>query len=196
MERKYLVIIYIVIVALILPAIAKQENLTLGPYKVSFDMGIDDLMNWVVSGPINSESMDGGLTTTQYSAKAGDLTSPQFVSESKRLGHSPNSNVVLIGITQYNTTQSTDDTRKSVEAVLSHYTDTIISERTIDGRRGAIGSGITGTSAINGLPTKMYVAIWYMDNNTQVYLSSFSPWDEGTLALLKTIHIEKINTTS
>ena len=181
------------ILAFILPAIAEQENLMLGPYKVSFDMGIDDLMDWVVHEPINSESMDGSLTYTQYIADVAILTEPQFVSESKRLGHVPDSNYAAIYVTHYNTTQnmSAFGTKKDVEAALSNYIDRSVSERIIDGRHGIIGYGTSmGTSYTT------YFALWWMDNNTDVLVSSHHPWDEGTLSLLKTIHIDKINETS
>jgi len=193
MKENCLIIILIMSFALIVPTIAEQENLAFGPYKVSFDMGIDDLMDWVVHEPINSESMDGSLTYTQYIADVAILTESQFVSESKRLGHAPDSNYAAIYVTHYNTTQnlSATGTRKAVEAALSNYIDRSVNERTIDGRPGTIGSG-TSTSTSN----TMYVAGWWMDNNTDVYVVSLHPWDEGTLSLLKTIHIEKSNATT
>jgi len=170
-------------------ALAATENLVLGPYNVSFDMGIDDLMNWVVSDPKTSESMDGSLTFTRYDASIADLTYPQFVSESKK-GNKPSS--VFIAITKFDSTNNkiVYDTRKLVEAALHGSTDIVIVERTIDGQNGTVGNGVfTGTGT-------MYVGCWWIDNKTEASITSYYPWDEGTLSLLKTIHIERINVTT
>ena len=42
--------------ALVIPVIAEQENFILGTYKVSFDLGIEDLRNWVEEEPKNTRS--------------------------------------------------------------------------------------------------------------------------------------------
>lgn len=191
MMEKYFIMILIVGFALIMPAFAGQENLVLGPYEVSFDMGIEDLTNWVVSMPIFSESMDGSSSFIKYSANVDTLTESQFYSELKRLGRMPSTNTAFINIIQYNSTkdESLNGTKTMVESALSGHTGITISKRTIDGQRGTIGSGTTSTGTI-------YVADWWVENNTIASVISTYPWDEGTLQLIKTIHVEENNSTS
>jgi hypothetical protein len=180
MKKNNLIMILIMSFALIMPTIAEQENLILGPYEVSFDMGIEELLNWVVSKPIYSEPMDGSLTFTKYSATVATLTESQFYSELKRLGRTPSTHTVYINIIRYNSTkdESLNGTKTMVESA--------ISKRTIDGRSGTIGTASSGA---------VYVADWWLDNNTIASVISTYPWDEGTLSLLKTVHIERINAT-
>ena len=61
--------------------------------------------------------------------------------------------------------------------------------RSIDGKRGGIAS--YEHRFPNG-PINCYFANYYPLNNLQAVISSTFPWDEGTLQLLKTVHIEKI----
>jgi len=183
MKKIYLIMSLIISSSLIMPTIAEQENFILGPYAVSFDMGIDELMNWVVSEPINSESMDGSLTFTKYSATVAMLTESQFYSELKRLGRTPSSGTAIINIIQYNSTR--DESANGTKTMIQSAT----SKRTIDGRNGTIGSSKRDTFTL-------YVADWWVENNTIASVISTYPWDEGTLSLLKTIHIEKINATA
>jgi len=181
-KKNYLIMILIMCFALIMPIVAEQENLALGPYKVSFDLGIEDRMKWIVSDPINSESMDGSLTYTQYSATMlADLTESEFYAELKRLGRTPSSDSVIIKIEQYNSTS--DVSMNGTTALIN--SPIRISKRTIDGRNGTIGT--VGT---------VYLAAWWVENNTSAAVSSSFPWDKGTLSLLKTIHVEKIDATS
>jgi hypothetical protein len=55
--------------------------------------------------------------------------------------------------------------------------------REIDGIMGAVSSG---TASGN----KAYLAEWYPSNKLRVILSSNYPWEEGTMDLINTIHIE------
>ncbi len=189
MKEYCLIMILITSFTLVVPTIAEPERFTLGAYTVSFDMGIDELTNWVVNEPIFSESMDGSLTFTKYTASVDILTESQFNSELKRLGHSPSTHFAFINVIQYNSTkdESVNGTKTAIESVLNDCTGITLSKRTIDGKRGTIGSGTGG----NGI---RYAADWWMENNTAVFVLSFFPWDEGTLQLLKTIHVER-NTT-
>ena len=61
--------------------------------------------------------------------------------------------------------------------------------RKIDGHDGAV---VSGTSIMSGMEVNTYVARYYLSSTTIVDLMSSYPWDEGTLSLLKTIHVEKI----
>lgn len=182
MKKNCLTMILIMCSALVIPVIAEQENFILGTYKVSFDLGIEDLRNWVVDGPKNSESMDGSYFTA-YSVHEAPITESQFYSELKRLGHTPSSDTAIINIIQYNSTR--DESANGTKTMIQSAT----SKRTIDGRNGTIGSSKRDTFTL-------YVADWWVENNTIASVISTYPWDEGTLSLLKTIHIEKINATA
>jgi hypothetical protein len=181
MKKNCLIMSLIMCFALIVPIVAEQENLVLGSYKVSFDLGIEDRMKLIVSDPINSESMDGSLTYTQYSATIlADLTESEFYTELKRLGRTPSPDSAIIKIEQYNSTSdvSMNGTTSLINSPIG------ISKRTIDGRNGTIGT--LGT---------IYLAAWWVEKNASATVSSSYPWNKGTLSLLKTIHIEKIDAT-
>lgn len=64
-----------------------------------------------------------------------------------------------------------------------------IATRTIDRKEGAVAEYTSGG-------VTMFFAMYYPDEYTWAQPMSSLPWDEGTLSLLKTIHIEKNNTTS
>lgn len=177
-KKRLIIVILVMSFSLIVTAIAERENHVLGPCTVSFDLGIDDRMDWIVNEPKNSESLDGSLTFTQYSATiVADLTESEFYAESARLGRTPSSDAASIKIEQYNTSS---DVSVNGTAMLI---DLPISKRVIDGRNGVIGS--TGS---------VYVAAWWVENNISAVVGSSFPWDDGTLSLLKTIHIERNET--
>jgi hypothetical protein len=81
---------------------------------------------------------------------------------------------------------------------LSRLSDTYDIEaagRKIDGYDGAVASGTTWISSDIG-DVDLYSAVYRPSLTTVVGLYSFYPWDEGTLSLLKTIHVEKTNATA
>jgi hypothetical protein len=177
MKKNYGIMILIMSFALIVPTIAEQENIVLGPYRVSFDMGIDNL-KWNISKPTISETLSGSAYTS-YDA------------------FSSQSSLVSIIICEYNfTTQDVSgDIRDWGEMVGFFFrnlgcTDVVVRERTIDGHSAAIGTGKYANA-----DRTLYNAYWWMDN-TSVNVVSDYPWDEGTLALVNTIHIEKMNATT
>jgi hypothetical protein len=180
-KRCLIIMALIMSFALVVTTIAEQENHVLGLYNVSFDLGIEDRVDWILSEPINSESLDGSLTFTQYSATImADLTESEFYSERERLGRTPSIGSAIIRIEQYNSTKdvSVNGTKMLINSPIG------ISKRIIDGRNGTIGTVNDG---------RTYLAAWWMENNASAAISSSYPWNEGTLSLLKTIHIEKIN---
>ena len=179
MKENCLIIILIMSFALIVPTIAEQENLALGPYKVSFDMDIDNL-KWDISGPTTSETL-AGSTDTSYEAI-----------RSKSYPGYP----LAIYIAEYNFSASEGPgdqqfSQKTVDNALRNLgcTDIAVKRRSIDGHNAAIGQGIDETGQ------DIYMVDWWMDNAT-VDIYSYYPWDEGTLSLVKTIHIEKSNMTT
>ena len=91
--------------------------------------------------------------------------------------------LMWLNIIQYNSTR--DESANGTKTMIQSAT----SKRTIDGRNGTIGSSKRDTFTL-------YVADWWVENNTSAAVSSSFPWDKGTLSLLKTIHVEKIDATS
>jgi hypothetical protein len=71
--------------------------------------------------------------------------------------------------------------------------DVQAAERNIDNTHGAIASGKSRALIV---VTDVYIAKYYPSSTTDMNIVSTYPWDEGTLSLLKTIHVEKINATS
>jgi hypothetical protein len=178
MKENCLIIILIMNFALIVPTIAEQENLALGPYKVTFDMGIDNF-DWDISGPTTSETLAGSADTSYEAIRSKSY--PGYT--------------LAIYITEYNFSalEGPGDqqfSKKTVDYALRNLgcTDIAVKGRTIDGHNAAIGLGI------DEMGQDIYIVDWWMDNAT-VNIYSYYPWDEGTLALFNTIHVEKINAT-
>ena len=71
----YLVLILIFI---ILPSSAKQENITLGPFNASFDMGIEEL-NWTEMVPTESGTLSGS-SYTQYGIDGNNIENMTTIS--------------------------------------------------------------------------------------------------------------------
>ena len=71
--------------------------------------------------------------------------------------------------------------------------DVQAAERNIDNTHGAIASGKSRALIV---VTDVYISKYYPSSTTDRNIVSTYPWDEGTLSLLKTIHVEKINATS
>jgi hypothetical protein len=65
--------------------------------------------------------------------------------------------------------------------------------RQIDGKDGVVCEGF---KIIGGEMERTYFVDYYLSNNEKVLIYSGIPWDEGTLQLIKTIHVEKINATT
>jgi hypothetical protein len=64
-------------------------------------------------------------------------------------------------------------------------TATEISTRKIDGKNGVVAQ-------IPLAQEKLYMASYSPDNYLTVLITSLYPWEEGTLQLLETFHVEKI----
>jgi hypothetical protein len=76
--------------------------------------------------------------------------------------------------------------RKEVEAL--GFLGVQAAARQIDGKDGVVCSGF---ELVNGKTLITYFADYYISNSEKVFVYSGIPWDEGTLQLLKTIHIER-----
>lgn len=162
---------------LITPSVAEPDSVVIGPYNISFDLG---------------------LPKSEYA-----INTDQIVEQPQN----------TMGRTQYNLfIENVSDTNKSVTFLLSDYevpssasfspensieqlqkgqplSATVKETRTIDGKGGVIGESEPGMEPF-------YLVIYFPTPYLNVEIVSTYPWDEGTLSLLKTIQIEKVNTTT
>jgi len=151
-------------VIFVLPVIAKPEHLALGSYKVNFDAE-KELQDWNITKKETETLM--GSPEVVYGASSAD---------------------VFIRIECYDFKgreglRSIDDYRKSREEDCKAQGMTCDSyPRKIDGRDGYVAPTFYQGGTI-------YEAGWHLDNSTFVSVTSFYPWDEGTLQLLKTINV-------
>jgi hypothetical protein len=164
-------------------ASAVPDSVTTGPYNISFDLGLPkDVYNVNVADPKEKESL-GGEKSTEYVVNIKNDTGM--------------TRIVMVTITEgtIGTVLLPDEMQASMLSYIreSGLKNIETSERDIDGKKGAIAAG---DMYISGLNIKMYQATYYPLKDTLVFINSAYPWDEGTLSLLKTIHIEKINATS
>ena len=163
--RKYLILTFVLII-LAFPTYAKPEGFVLGPYDVTFDMGKVS-PNLTVKEPIESETFSGA-SVTNYQAD----------------GYTNNTLIIAIGSFKED---AYFPMRDNLESQLSGCSQVSISERKIDNHNALLGSGFDPK-----LDEFVYSSGWWADNRTAVAVYSTYPWDEGTLRLLKTIHIERL----
>lgn len=161
-------------------ASAGQVNEKMGPYNVKFSLPIDVMINKSVG---YGETYSG----TGYSIYDLELynTTNNFL-------------VGMVQISDFNNSMSTDLNPVSAALQASQkelgYTQTSDYSRTIDGRPGILVVG-DGAPIIPTIPTRFIEWEYFLDAHTTVLGMTRLPWDEGALQLLKTIHVEKLNTT-
>lgn len=169
--------------------VAENDSVTMGPYNISFDLGIlKDDYTIKVAEPKNSENLDGEI----YTSFAFDIINKTGIARQATvlLTYFPNDEQI---------TRTPEELRQSLLYLQKkdmHQSIIGSATRTIDGAKGAVASK---ESVINGVIFYIYVALYYPlfdpQKHSCMIVSSY-PWDEGTLSLLKTVHIEKVNTTS
>ena len=165
---KKSIILTFVIFILILPISAKPEGFVMGPYKVTFDIG--KASNLTVKDPVKTETFDGAYSVTNYQAE----------------GYADHTLIIAIGSFEKD---AYFPFKKNVANQLSGCNQVSVVEREIDGHDGILGSGFNPDPELKEFE---YDAGWWMDNKTAISLFSTYPWDEGTLSLLRTIHVDKI----
>lgn len=161
------------------PCMAEQENVTIGPYNVSFDLGRPENSYAIeLLAPKQKESLSG-LLSMEYKINLTDTSDRvgfiKIMEYEDRLIIPPQSELI-------------QDLRDVLPPSLS---DTESVSRIIDGHPGAAASGRTYFSN-----TYSYVATYYLSPFETVFIASQYPWEEGTLALLRSIHIERNSTAS
>lgn len=169
-------------------ATAVPDSAVMGPYKVSFDLGLPkDAYSISITEPKEKESL-GGDITTEYKAKIQNNTGMTrfayiylYLNDKKQPIPTPEE---LAAAFRYGVSQDYRDSNIDSAA------------RTIDGLPGMAGSYDYTTS---GVTIKVFMAEYYTkidEGRLYCIISSTYPWDEGTLQLLKTIHVEKANATA
>jgi len=182
-EMRLIITMALLVLSIMMPCIAEPDSVTTGPYNVSFDLGIPkDAYKVEVAEPELEESLSGDIHTTygiELTNKTGlsrtaILTMLSY--ETERIIPLPDelTGLVVDRLLQMGNIYNID-----------------VAERKIGGQVGAVASGEVGYPGTN-----LYFAIYYLSSTDVVTIASAYPWEEGTLQLLKTIHVEKINETA
>lgn len=169
--------ICLIMLFMALPSVAVQENLTVGPYKLSFDMGLPKgAYDVEIADPKPQESLSGHLST-EYLINISDGSDRRGYIEVARY----EDKLVVPTIDEL-----IEDLRDALPYSLSNVE---VVGREIDETVGAAASGRNYFSEEDN-----YFAIYYLSSQETVKIMSKYPWEEGTLALLKTIRVERNST--
>lgn len=172
---KPIIVLLIAIFILAGTAAAKPQSVELGPYSVEFDLG--KVCSVVSEEPEEGETLNGAIYTT-YTLQ---IRSKEDESASIIINRLKN------GILSTSSIEYIDSLKKEVEDIFKGMGLAVydVSYREIDGKSGVVGYGrdprFVGT---------IYMAEYSPDDRTAVKLMSFYPLEEGTLDLIKTIHVE------
>lgn len=199
---------------LIMPCIAVPDSVTTGPYKVSFDLGLPkEAYNITVNDPETTESL-GGIEHTDYNLEIGSINKTKFnksdfnessfsnlaASDIARLFTTYDMRIATITIRESKEQQqqmTAEDYPEVLKQIDGNNPDFRVASRKIDGGDGAVASVSLIIDPNNPITTsiKGYHIIYgteFDPNRLMVDIVSTFPWDEGTLQLLKTIHVEKV----
>lgn len=168
-------------------ASAENDSVATGPYKISFDLGIPtSSYNVSINQPKESESLSGEKNIA-YGLEIVNKTG---------IGR-----IAWVSLTRYEQDKPLT-TGSDLSAIINSIMIDIVNARNIevaarkiDGADGGVGSGDV---LISGITYKTFMAAFQPTvdpKHIRVIIFSSYPWDEGTLQLLKTIHIEKLNMT-
>lgn len=165
---------------LLMPCIAETDSVTTGPYKISFDLGLPkDAYKIEIGDPETKESLSGEISTN-YVIKLINKTGL--------------TRTAIITLTSYEKEQvlpTQDEFVSMMKYMLISMDDVYDIEATgreIDGYKGAAGSYIL-RSSFNEI--KMYTAAYLSSSTAFVFIFSAYPWEEGTLQLFKSIHVDE-----
>lgn len=168
--------------------LAEKDSVTTGPFKISFDIGFPKNSYTIdIQKPSEEESL-GGVKSTVYGFSITSVTSS--------ITEIPNG--ALIDLTTYEQDQvvpTPEELRQALNLTFKAMNggDIESAVREIDGVKGAIASGSVQSVWGGGGPSYDCLARWWYSNKTQADVISGYPWKYGTLSLIKTIHIEKVN---
>jgi hypothetical protein len=178
-----------VLIAFVLPVVnAVPDSFVTGPYKVSFDLGLpQDAYSVTKNAPVIDETL-GGEKRIEYSVMINNKTGLyRFMTIGIKHLNESNTGAVFTGemIEEVLASKDSDDPRIS-----GFSSDT----RTIDGADGAVASMTLRLEQDNILDGyhAAYMPSFDYRKQTFVEVVSSYPWNEGTLQLLKTIHVELV----
>jgi len=174
--------------SLILPTvIAVPDSIITGPYNISFDIGLpDDTYVLLENDPVVDETLSGDDRTVHsiILANANDT-----------------SNFIEIRVISLGSKMPTQATSSMLEESLRldyandpRFFNFESAPRSIDGMTGAVASMEWESDSRQVKPVFIATYLAPFDpRSTLVSILSLYPWNEGTLQLMKTIHIEKID---
>ena len=158
-------------------SMATPESILVRPYKVSFDLG--NVGNHTINAkpPRMGENLYG-ISYTVYDVSIN--------------GTSHNADITIHDFSMPTGNNAKEATEVALKAASQGCGEPIVINRTIDGIPGALG--IVDCPGCE-LSLFMYPFDYNPANNTlnsMVVVTSTYPWNEGTAALVKTIHVEKV----
>ena len=170
-------------------ASAENDSVTTGPYKISFDIGFNHSdYNVTVNAPTETEDLSGNKSTVY---KVTIKNNPRLMNQQK----------IDITLTHFEKDQERlpiDMRAKVFEIALLNinlYSNVDAKGRIIDGVEGIAASAdlVYSGQKIKTVWANYYPAFDW--KRLDCFIMSTYPWDKGSLQLLKTISIEKLNVT-
>jgi hypothetical protein len=184
-KLKHCILIFAALIAVSFVANAAPDSIVTGPYKVSFDIGLTrDSYDVTAPDPQLSETL-GGEKTTTYSVFINNRTGDRRLISISMAQQEKGSPTIPTGSKLEEVLKSNDVNDPRVSGFSS-------STRTIDGVDGAVSSKTinAGSGTIIDMFNAAYAPAIDPMHVVVVIISNY-PWDEGTLQLLKTIHVGK-----
>ncbi len=161
-------ILIIALICMTALSIATPDNAIVGPYNVSFDLGMSKTAYNVTINNSTDKEYFGGIYSIGINNKQNDLKISRILINDD--GSMPSATILDVLDKQNINT----------------------SEIEIDGTTGTL---TTGVLPIFGLKIPYYEASYYPFEDTGVLIISILP-EKGNFKLLDNLHIEKINTSS
>ena len=165
----------IILLVLALPICAKPESVETGPYKVNFDLGIKEPYEIEVYPGIPKETY-AGASYTEYNIIINNTAPPKEGFNVDKYAQ------IIISHYEDPFTLNKEEFKKVYDQWKSYVT---IYDRAIDNKDGLLV--VTSLFGFN-----KFSFVYQMDPQNVVGADSTYPWEEGTMGLIKSIHVEKI----
>lgn len=193
---------------------AVPDSSVTGPFKVSFDIGSNhNDYDITVAAPKPAEALDGtegtdyeiAINNTNWTTLnemgINKTTISQSLVPDQSNAMSDGVHLVEIHIKESNKAQTVLPDDELVKALKKQdekdrrVSAIKVSTRTIDNASGAIASMQWSSDPDLYKPVELYDGVYFANfdpSHVMVEIVSFYPWDNGTLQLLKTIHVERV----
>ena len=184
---KQLMAVLILIFLFTSTVAAESDSVTIGPYKVSFDLNIFENYSIDTTGPKDSETLYDNTPFRGYFVTVNSSKYYAIISISR------------FGRIMYTKNETDMQNQKAVlaSACDDQYVHTI--NQRIDGHDGLMSmSNNCNLKNFGHIGHNTFLAEYWIDevdnygNTSCMILSSF-PWENGTASLLKTIHVEELS---